>query len=242
MRGKGWLCAGLAGVALIPGLAQAEELEAGPAQTIIVTAPGGAIDVDDALSISGRDIGIGGTPDLLGALTRNIAGITLQDAQNNPWQPNLVYRGFVASPLQGQAQGLAVYMDGARFNQPFGDTVQFDLIPEAAIRRLSLLDASPVYGLNALGGAILLVLRLMKRSMTRASPSTEHTIRGQIGQPAACMMESKAGLRTAAPAQGAFKTAALWRSPRPHPVSPSLMPAGTDRHRWCQPSMHRFCG
>ncbi|PZU62657.1 MAG: TonB-dependent receptor [Sphingobium sp.] len=156
MRGKGWLCAGLAGVALIPALAWAEEPDAGPAQTIIVTAPGGAIDVDDALSISGRDIGIGGTPDLLGALTRNIAGITLQDAQNNPWQPNLLYRGFVASPLQGQAQGLAVYMDGARFNQPFGDTVQFDLIPEAAIRKLSLLDASPVYGLNALGGAILL--------------------------------------------------------------------------------------
>ncbi|MFX4085780.1 TonB-dependent receptor [Sphingobium yanoikuyae] len=156
MRGKGWLCAGLAGVALIPALAWAEEPDAGPAQTIIVTAPGGAIDVDDALSISGRDIGIGGTSDLLGALTRNIAGITLQDAQNNPWQPNLVYRGFVASPLQGQAQGLAVYMDGARFNQPFGDTVQFDLIPEAAIRKLSLLDASPVYGLNALGGAILL--------------------------------------------------------------------------------------
>ena len=123
---------------------------------IIVTAPGGAVDIDDALTLSASDISRAGTPDLLGALTRQIAGVTLQDAQNNPWQPNLVYRGFVASPLQGQAQGLAVYMDGARFNQPFGDTVQFDLIPEAAIRGVSILDASPVYGLNALGGAILL--------------------------------------------------------------------------------------
>lgn len=126
------------------------------AQTIIVTAPGGGIDSDDAQALSADDISRTGTPDLLQALARNIAGVSFQDAQNNPWQPNLVYRGFIASPLQGQSQGLAAYLDGARFNQPFGDTVSFDLIPEAAIRSLTLLDASPVYGLNALGGAILL--------------------------------------------------------------------------------------
>ena len=97
----------------------------------------------------------------------------MQDAQNNPWQPNLVYRGFIASPLQGQSQGLAVYMDGARFNQPFGDTVQFDLIPEAAIAKLSLLDASPVYGLNALGGAILL-----ETKTGRSHPGLEASVTG----------------------------------------------------------------
>ncbi len=153
MAGRYALMAGVA-LVLLPGAASAEVGEA--AEPIIVTAPGGAIDLDDALAVSGEEISRAGRPDLLGALTREVAGVSLQDAQNNPWQPNLVYRGFVASPLQGQAQGLAVYLDGARFNQPFGDTVQFDLIPEAAIRRLSLLDASPVYGLNALGGAILL--------------------------------------------------------------------------------------
>jgi iron complex outermembrane receptor protein len=148
---------GLALVLAAAGTAQAQTDPSGDDRTaIIVTAPGGAIDSDDALTLSAADIGRAGMPDLLSALTRNIAGVTLQDAQNNPWQPNLVYRGFVASPLQGQAQGLAIYMDGARFNQPFGDTVQFDLIPEAAIRKLSILDASPIYGLNALGGAILL--------------------------------------------------------------------------------------
>ncbi|MDF0544417.1 TonB-dependent receptor [Sphingobium sp. H39-3-25] len=156
MRGLGWLSAGVAGMALVPALARGEEPDATPSQAIVVTAPGGAVDSDDALSIGAPDISRASAPDLLSALTRNVAGVTLQDAQNNPWQPNLVYRGFVASPLQGQSQGLAVYMDGARFNQPFGDTVQFDLIPEAAIRKLSILDASPVYGLNALGGAILL--------------------------------------------------------------------------------------
>ncbi|WP_375195013.1 TonB-dependent receptor [Sphingobium sp.] len=124
-------------------------------QSIIVTAPGGMVDADDALSLTGGDISRAGAPDLLGAITRAMAGVTLQDAQGNPWQPNLLYRGFIASPLQGQAQGLAVYLDGARFNQPFGDTVAFDLLPEAAIRSFTLFDSSAIYGLNALGGAMV---------------------------------------------------------------------------------------
>ncbi|QVM85224.1 TonB-dependent receptor [Novosphingobium decolorationis] len=124
--------------------------------TIVVTAPGGRFDLDDAIQLDASDITRNGTPDLLGVLTRTLPGASLQDAQGNPWQPNLVYRGFVASPLQGQAQGIAVYLDGARFNQPFGDTVGFDLIPDAAIRSVTLADPSPAYGLNALGGSMVL--------------------------------------------------------------------------------------
>jgi outer membrane receptor protein involved in Fe transport len=133
----------------------AQDEQTSGVDTIIVTAPGGAIDLDDALALDRRDLSLAGTPDLLGALTRKFAGVTLQDAQNNPWQPNLVYRGYVASPLQGQAQGLAVYLDGARFNQAFGDTVNFDFLPDAAINSVTLRDANPVYGLNALGGALV---------------------------------------------------------------------------------------
>lgn len=159
MRLAGAAWAMLAGQAMVPD-ARAETADAdAERQPIVVTAPGGAIDADDALRLSGADIGRAGAPDLLGALTRSIAGVTLQDAQGNPWQPNLVYRGFTASPLQGQAQGLAVYLDGARFNQPFGDTVAFDLLPEAAIRGVTLLDSSAVYGLNALGGAMVIDTR-----------------------------------------------------------------------------------
>jgi outer membrane cobalamin receptor len=121
---------------------------------IIVIAPGGDFDIDEAQGIGAADIDGSVRPDMFRALTRSVPGISLQEAQGNPFQPNLVYRGFTASPLQGQAQGLAVYLDGARFNQPFGDTVQFDLLPEAAIDRLDLRHASPVYGLNALGGAV----------------------------------------------------------------------------------------
>ena len=78
----------------------------------------------------------------------------LDHAQGNPFQPNVVFRGFEASPLAGNALGLAVYVDGARFNQPFGDTVNWDLIPEHAIDTAVLQTSNPAFGLNALGGAL----------------------------------------------------------------------------------------
>lgn len=126
---------------------------------IIVTAPAGALERNEAVGVDAEAVRGSGKPDLFEALERSVPGLALQDAQNNPYQPNLVYRGFTVSPLQGQAQGLAVYLDGARFNQPFGDTVQFDLLPEAAVERIELLDASPVYGLNALGGAMVVATK-----------------------------------------------------------------------------------
>lgn len=132
--------------------ARAQEID----QSIIVTAPGAGVDSDDALGLSRGDIARGGRPDLIGALTRQLPGVTLQDAQGNPWQPALVYRGQTASGAQGQSQGLAAYLDGARFNLPFGDTVSLDLVPDVALRSVELLDSSPVYGLNALGGALVL--------------------------------------------------------------------------------------
>lgn len=151
------LVTGLAGnAALAQDLAEQDKpAERAPDdRAIVVLAPGNGQDSDEAVTIDRDDMSRGGKPDALAALTRASAGITLQAAQGNPWQPNLVYRGFVASPLQGAAQGIAVYLDGGRFNQSFGDTVGFDLLPDAAIRSMTLLDASPVYGFNALGGAL----------------------------------------------------------------------------------------
>ncbi|MBX9883339.1 MAG: TonB-dependent receptor, partial [Novosphingobium sp.] len=147
-------CAAVAAVLAcgLPVAGRAQEAE----QSILVTAPGAGVDSDDALGLSREDLARGGRPDLIGALTRQLPGVTLQDAQGNPWQPVLVYRGQTASGAQGQAQGLAVYLDGARFNLPFGDTVALDLLPDAALRSVELVDASPVYGLNALGGALVL--------------------------------------------------------------------------------------
>jgi len=101
----------------------------------------------DALSRSG-------VPDALGALNDQIPGLMLNQAQDNPYQPNLLYHGFEASPLVGDAQGLAVYVNGSRFNQPFGDTTNWDLIPDIAIDQMDIVESNPVFGLNSLGGAI----------------------------------------------------------------------------------------
>ena len=75
--------------------------------------------------------------------------------QGNPIQPDLNYRGYTASPLLGTPQGISVYMDGVRLNQPFGDVVSWDLIPRIAISETTLIPGSnPLFGLNTLGGAI----------------------------------------------------------------------------------------
>jgi outer membrane receptor protein involved in Fe transport len=100
-----------------------------------------------------------GPADLLGGLDRSIAAIGFDQAQANPFQPNLVFRGYEASPLAGDAQGLAVYVDGIRFNQTFGDTVNWGLIPDIAIDRVAVEGSNPVFGMNALGGALAISLR-----------------------------------------------------------------------------------
>ncbi len=93
--------------------------------------------------------------DLSEMLFRNIPSIHLNAAQNNPFQNDITYRGFLASPLLGSAIGLSVYVDGARFNEGFGDTVNWDLIPRSAISSIDLIPGSnPLFGLNTLGGAL----------------------------------------------------------------------------------------
>jgi outer membrane receptor protein involved in Fe transport len=90
-------------------------------------------------------------PDFMQALP----SVFIQEVQNNPFQPNLTYRGFLSSPLLGSPQGLSVFQDGVRINEPFGDVVNYDLIPLNAISTMTLIPGSnPVFGLNTLGGAI----------------------------------------------------------------------------------------
>ena len=96
--------------------------------------------------------------DLPALLNSKAASIDTSDTQSNPFQKNLTYRGFQASPLLGEPQGLAVYQNGVRVNEPFGDVMQWDLIPEAAISRAEVISSNPIFGLNSLGGAIVLGL------------------------------------------------------------------------------------
>ncbi|QUS38253.1 TonB-dependent receptor [Tardiphaga alba] len=88
------------------------------------------------------------------ALQQQVPGILINEVAGNPFQPDLQFRGFVASPVAGTPQGLAVYQNGVRINEAFGDTVNWDLIPTAAIRSVSVITNNPAFGLNALGGAV----------------------------------------------------------------------------------------
>ena len=97
---------------------------------------------------------------MAGVLTERLGAVTLSDMTSNVFQPTLQFRGFTASPLLGLPQGVAVYQNGVRINEPFGDTVQFDLIPQFAVDRVQLsAGAEPTYGLNALGGALAFQLK-----------------------------------------------------------------------------------
>src|SRR3982074_3009025 len=88
------------------------------------------------------------------ALQKYVPGIILSEVTGNPFQSDVQFRGFVASPVAGTPQGLAVYQNGIRVNEAFGDTVNWDLIPTAAIRSVTVVTNNPAFGLNALGGAI----------------------------------------------------------------------------------------
>ncbi len=93
-------------------------------------------------------------PELLKA---QLQSVNLNDVQNNPFQPDVQYRGFTASPLLGLPQGISVYLNGSRVNEVFGDTVNWDLMPLDAIDSVALYSGSnPVFGQNTLGGAITL--------------------------------------------------------------------------------------
>jgi outer membrane receptor protein involved in Fe transport len=108
-------------------------------------------------TISADDLRRGANGSLAESLLRGTAGLNATDIQGSPFQPEITFRGYTASSLLGAPQGVSVYLDGVRVNAPFGDIVSWDLIPEAALAKIMLVPGSnPVYGLNTLGGALVL--------------------------------------------------------------------------------------
>ena len=88
-------------------------------------------------------------------MNRRLQSVNINDTQNNPYQPDITYRGFNASPVLGTPIGISVYQDGVRVNEAFGDTVNWDLIPQIAIANMEMMPGSnPLFGLNTLGGAL----------------------------------------------------------------------------------------
>ena len=93
-------------------------------------------------------------------MNQYIPGVFTNEVQGSPYQGDVTYRGFRASSILGAAQGLSVYIDGIRINEPFGDVVNWDMIPEFALDNISLIPGSnPMYGLNTLGGALSLTTK-----------------------------------------------------------------------------------
>ena len=93
-------------------------------------------------------------PSVVQSLSQQVPSVQLQTVTGNDLQPDVEFRGFAASPVQGTPQGLAVYQNGMRVNEAFGDTVNWDLIPPEAVKSMEVISNNPAFGLNALGGAI----------------------------------------------------------------------------------------
>src|SRR4029077_13178548 len=125
--------------------------------------PGTGINIDklpgNIQSVTAADLAHAGAAGLPSSLNRRLGSVNFNDDLDDPFQPDILYRGFEASPVLGTPQGLAVYQSGVRINEAFGDTVNWDLIPDIAIGRVDVIGSNPVYGLNALGGAIVLTMK-----------------------------------------------------------------------------------
>ena len=139
-----------------------EELPDNPANETVVTATplhGSRLPRDrvpaNVQTVTAEDLAESRSLDLSAHMHDALGSVYINQVQENPLEPDLQYRGFVASPLLGTPQGVSVYLDGVRLNEPFADTVNWDLIPPEAIRSANLLPGSnPVFGLNTLGGAL----------------------------------------------------------------------------------------
>jgi iron complex outermembrane recepter protein len=154
----------IAGFALAQGAAcaenPAEQLETPAVEVIGVTPlPGFGVPAAqvpaNVQAVTGEEIGRQHPLNLPEFMSQRLPGVNVNENQSNPFQPDVTYRGFSASPLLGTPQGISVYQDGVRINEPFGDTVNWDLIPGSAISTINLIPGSnPLFGLNTLGGAL----------------------------------------------------------------------------------------
>ncbi len=150
-----------------PAYASAAESANSGIETVTVIGttplPGSTIDADKlpgaSRTLSAQDISRSGMADAARALNDQLGGVNINDDLDDPFQPDILFRGFEASPVLGTPQGLAVYQNGVRINEAFGDTVNWDLFPDIAIDHLDVTSANPVYGLNALGGAVVLTMK-----------------------------------------------------------------------------------
>ena len=125
------------------------------ARTPLAAPDAAASDVPAAIEgVDAADIARQGSQNLADVLLQRIPSVTINSETGNDFEPDVQFRGFIATPLSGVPEGLAVYQNGVRINEAFGDNVRWDFIPTAAIADLQLITDNPAFGLNALGGAV----------------------------------------------------------------------------------------
>jgi outer membrane receptor protein involved in Fe transport len=108
-------------------------------------------------SISAKEIKESHSLSLTDLLNKKLQSVNVNDYAGNPFQMDVTYRGFTAGPQIGTPQGLSVFLDGIRVNEPFGDVVNWDMIPMNALAGVDVFPGSnPIFGLNTLGGAFTL--------------------------------------------------------------------------------------
>jgi outer membrane receptor protein involved in Fe transport len=229
MRHGRW-CRVLGCLLLAPGIAHAADPVDLPPVDVVGTTPlpGLGLRVDQIAapvqSAQSPAISRSNAIDLPGYMNRFLGSVYVNDVSGNPFQPDVTYRGYTASPLLGTPQGLSVYMDGVRLNQPFGDVVSWDLIPLAAIASIELEPGSnPLFGLNTLGGALTIQT---KSGLT--APGT--TLQGYIGQYRRASLQFQSGGAWTngldAYAAGNFFSEDGWRDDSPSRVRQIFAKAG----------------
>ena len=93
-------------------------------------------------------------------LNRESTGISLFNLNSSPMQNDINFRGYVGGPLLGTAQSIAVYQNGMRVNESFGEVVQWDLVPDFATHSMQIFSGGdPIFGQNAIGGAITMEMK-----------------------------------------------------------------------------------
>ena len=136
-----------------------------PTFDVVATTPLGGGEINVAKSpfavwqVGSQDVQTFNDTTITETLARQAPGVTIGNVSGNEFQPDLSYRGFDATPVTGTPIGLAVYQNGVRINEAFGDTVNWDLIPEMAIDHTAIVAGNPIFGLNALGGAITMTMK-----------------------------------------------------------------------------------
>jgi len=153
----------------LPGLFAAPvpaQADTGVPAQIVVTAPlagDNAVLADSPVNVqvlSGDALGHQDHANLADLLNANLGSISLSNGTGSPYQSDVSYRGFQATSLLGSPTGLSVWLDGVRMNEPFGAIVNWDLIPMNAIGAVMVVPGSnPLFGLNTLGGAIVLTTK-----------------------------------------------------------------------------------